>query len=135
MSLSAASLQSAIAASTRTAEALGAAVNVAVVDVGGNLAAFLRMPGSFQPSIDIAIDKAWTANGFGMSTAELAAMLETQPDMVRNGLLGRPRVAAFPGGLPIRRQGNLIGGIGVSGGSAEQDNEIALSGLKALTEY
>jgi uncharacterized protein GlcG (DUF336 family) len=134
MSLSAPALQSALAASINAAEAAGVAVNIAVVDAGGNLAAFLRMPGAFQASIDIAIDKAWTANSFGMATTDFAAMLEGESAMVRDGLMGRPRVAAFPGGHPIRRDGVLLGGIGVSGASAAQDDAIALAGLAALME-
>lgn len=134
MNLSAASLQSALDASVQAAEAARVAVNVAVVDAGGNLAAFLRMPGAFQASIDIAIDKAWTANSFGMSSGDFATMLEGEVPMVRDGLLRRPRVAAFPGGHPVHRHGALIGGIGVSGASAAQDDAIAFAGLKALME-
>jgi uncharacterized protein GlcG (DUF336 family) len=134
MSPSAPSLQSALNASVGLAEAFGVAVNIAVVDAGGNLSAFLRMPGAFQASIDIAIDKAWTANSFGMASGDFAQMLEGEAPMVRDGLLRRPRVAAFPGGHPLRRDGQMIGGIGVSGASAEQDDAIALAGLKALME-
>lgn len=134
MNLSASVLQSALSASVRAAEAQGVAVNIAIVDAGGNLAAFLRTPHAFQASIDIAIDKAWTANSFGMATGDFARMLESEAPMVRDGLLRRPRVAAFPGGHPVRRAGVLIGGIGVSGASAEQDDIIALAGLSALME-
>lgn len=134
MTLSAHALQSAISASVRAAEAEAVAVNIAVVDAGGNLATFLRMPGAFQASIDIAIDKAWTANSFGMATGDFARMLENELPMVRDGLLRRPRVAAFPGGHPLRLDEALIGGIGVSGASAEQDDAIALAGLAALME-
>jgi glc operon protein GlcG len=134
MTLTAQALQSAVSASVLAAEAEGVAVNIAVVDAGGNLATFLRMPGAFQASIDIAIDKAWTANSFGMATGDFARRLESEVPMVRDGLLRRPRVAAFPGGHPVRRDGVLIGGIGVSGASAEQDDMIALAGLAALME-
>jgi glc operon protein GlcG len=134
MTLPAASLQSALAVSVRTAEAMDVAVNIAVVDAGGNLAAFLRMPGAFQASIDIAIDKAWTANSFGMATGDFARVLKSEAPMVRDGLLRRPRVTAFPGGQPVRRGEGLVGGIGVSGASAEQDDAIALAGLAALME-
>ena len=134
MSLSSASLQAALAASVQAAEAIGVSVNIALVDAGGNLAAFVRMPGAFLASIDIAIDKAWTASSFGMSTAAFAAMLESESAMVRDGLMSRPRVAAFPGGHPIRPDGAMLGGIGVSGASAAQDDSIALAGLTALME-
>lgn len=134
MSLTAPALESALSASARAAEAIGVAVNIAIVDAGGNLAAFLRMPGAFQASIDIAIDKAWTANSFGMATGDFGRMLEGEAPMVRDGLLRRPRVAAFPGGQPVRQDGRLLGGIGVSGASAEQDDAISRTGLSALLE-
>ena len=134
MSQSASGLQKALAAAFAKAEALGVAVNIAVVDGGGNLAAFLRMPGAFLASTDIAIDKAWTANSFGMSTAAFSQMLEGEVAPVREGLLLRPRVTVIPGGLPVLQDGQLIGGIGVSGASAAQDEDIAMCGLKALLE-
>lgn len=122
----------AVAAAAARAEALGVKVNVAVVDSGGNLAGFLRMPGAFLPSIDIAIDKAWTAAGFGFPTIDAPAILAGLPENVRAGLAGRPRVTFFGGGVPIRDDGALIGGIGVSGGSDEQDHDCALAGIAAL---
>ncbi len=134
MSPSATRLQTALAAASAKATGMGVAVNVAVVDSGGNLAAFLRMPGAFQASIDIAIDKAWTANSFGLSTAAFSQMLAGEEPAVRDGLLRRPRITAIPGGHPVRRDGQLAGGIGVSGASAAQDEEIAMCGLHALTE-
>ena len=69
-----------------------------------------------------------------MATGDFARMLESEAPMVRDGLLRRPRVVAFPGGQPVRRAGTLSGGIGVSGASADQDDSIALAGLSALME-
>lgn len=100
-------------------------VCVAVVDRGGNLAAFLRQPGSFLISPDLAIDKAWSAASFGMSTREFDQVLASEPPSVRAGLLARPRVTVVPGGIPIFINGHCAGGVGVSGASAEQDEEIA----------
>lgn len=134
MTLSASGLQAALAEASAKAAAMGVAVNIAVVDGGGNLAAFLRMPGAFQASIDIAIDKAWTANSFGMATAAFSRMLEGEAAAVRDGLLRRPRITVIPGGLPVRQGEQLAGGIGVSGASAAQDEDIAQCGLKALLE-
>jgi glc operon protein GlcG len=134
MNLPASSLQAALAASSARADALGVAVNIAVVDGGGNLAGFLRMPGAFQASIDIAIDKAWTANSFGLSTSAFSQMLAGEDPVVRDGLLRRPRITAIPGGYPVRLDGNLAGGLGVSGASAAQDEDIAMCGLEALLE-
>ncbi|AJR26778.1 hypothetical protein TZ53_23435 (plasmid) [Sphingobium sp. YBL2] len=114
------------------AEETGMRVNVAIVDVAGNLAGFLRMPGSFLVSSDLAIDKAWAAASFGIPTRTLSATLEGEPRAVREGLLRRPRVTEVPGGLPIRVDGVLVGGIGVSGASHEQDERCANAGLAIL---
>ena len=121
----------AVRAAAQHAQSLGICVNIAVVDSGGNLAAFLRMPGAFLHSIDIAIDKAYTAAGFGFATAQWAGILRGD-EALRLGMPVRPRNVVFGGGLPIREAGALIGGIGVSGGSAEQDEICARAGLAAL---
>ena len=122
----------AAAGAVRWAEGDGAKVNVAVVDAGGNLAAFLRMPGAFLHSIDIAIDKAYTAAGFGLPTGAWTEALMAHSPAVRNGIPLRPRMVCFGGGLPLRYEGRLIGGIGVSGGSEEQDEACARAGVTAI---
>ena len=123
----------AVRSSVAYAKALGTAVNVAVVDVGGVLVAFLRMPGALLHSIDIAIDKAYTAASFGLATSQMARRAAaTHSTAVREGIVLRPRFVAFGGGLPILEQGLRIGGIGVSGGSEEQDEACAQAGLKAI---
>ena len=109
----------------------GCRVNAAVVDAGGNLVAFLRADGAFLPSIAIAQDKAYTAAGFGMATDRLYRLIEGSPAL-RDGILNRERVAAFPGGLPIVVDGLLVGAIGVSGGSEEEDVRCAEAGLAAV---
>jgi len=119
-------------AAAQHADSLGIAINIAVVDLGGNLAAFLRMPGAFLHSIDIAIDKAYTAASFGLPTSQWHGALQEHSDAVREGIVLRPRFVAFGGGLPILEQGQRIGGIGVSGGSEEQDEACAQAGLKAI---
>jgi uncharacterized protein GlcG (DUF336 family) len=119
-------------AAAQHADSLGIAINIAVVDLGGNLAAFLRMPGAFLHSIDIAIDKAYTAASFGLPTSQWHGALQEHSDAVREGIVRRARFIAFGGGLPILEQGLRIGGIGVSGGSEEQDEAIAQAGLKAI---
>jgi uncharacterized protein GlcG (DUF336 family) len=113
------------------AEALGIRINVAVTDASGTLAAFLRMPHAFLHSIDIAIDKAYTAASFGFATSEWAGVVGDDQGL-RTGLSQRPRLVMIGGGLPIVDAGQRIGGIGVSGGSAEQDEACASAGLAAL---
>lgn len=114
------------------AERLGVQVAVAVVDGGGNLAAFLRIGRAFLASSDLAIDKAWTAASFGMSTRAFAELLDGEPVHVRDGLARRPRVTLVPGGVPIVSDGRLIGALGVSGGSDIEDENIAVEALAAL---
>lgn len=122
------------------AERLGIRVNVAVVDPGGTLAAFLRMPGAPLHSVDIAIDKAYTAVSFGLATSQWHAVLQQHSEAVRQGLVLRPRFVAFGGGVPICESGPdgepgggpRIGGIGVSGGSEQQDEDCAHAGLAAI---
>ncbi len=126
-SAAAAATQAAVA----KAEALGIRINVAVTDASGTLMAFLRMPGAFLHSIDIAIDKAYTAASFGFPTSAWGAALAND-ELLRAGLNARPRLVLFGGGLPVVEGGECIGGIGVSGGSAEQDEVCAAAGLAAL---
>lgn len=122
----------AVGVAVQAAQAMSASVNVAVVDASGLLAAFLRMPGAPLHSVDIAIDKAFTAVSFGLPTHQWADALQSHSAAVRDGIVLRPRFVAFGGGLPIVEAGQCIGAIGVSGGSEEQDQAIAQAGLTAL---
>jgi len=119
-------------AAAREAQQIGVRVNVAVVDACGNLAAFVRMPGAPLHSIEIAIDKAYTAVSFGLPTSRWSEALQSHSEAVRQGIVLRPRFIAFGGGLPITEDGQRIGGIGVSGGSEEQDGACAQAGLRSL---
>lgn len=110
----------------------GTLMNIAIVDSGANLIAFSRMDGAFLGSIDIAIKKAKTARLFNMPTADLGAIAQPHKDLygieVSNGGL-----ITFGGGYPIiDSNGNIIGGIGVSGGSVKEDEEVAEEALKSL---
>ena len=126
------SANQAVEAAAKNAQGLGVRVNIAVVDAAGNLGAFLRMPGAPLHSIDIAIDKAYTAASFGLPTSRWSEALLSHSEAVRQGMVLRPRFIAFGGGLPIVEAGHRIGGIGVSGGSEEQDEQCAQAGLQAL---
>jgi uncharacterized protein GlcG (DUF336 family) len=118
-------------AAVRHAEQHGWRINVGVVDRGGNLMAFLRMPGAFLHSIDIAIDKAYTAASFGFPTKEWMGAVGHDEGM-KLGFSARPRLIVFGGGLPIRVGEDWIGGIGVSGASDAEDEACARAGLQAL---
>ena len=121
----------AVAAAVAHAGTLGVRINAAVTDGAGTLTAFLRMPGAYPHSVDIAIDKAYTAASFGFPTAQWPQVLAGD-EALRLGMPHRPRLVVFGGGLPLREGGELIGGIGVSGASAEQDEACALAGLHAI---
>ncbi len=129
--ISAEAAHRAVGAAVAKAEELGIRINVAVVDSAGNDAAFLRMPGAFLHSIGIARDKAYTAAGFGLPTDELYELVK-QPPALRDGILARPRLVAFGGGLPIYDGDAVIGAVGVSGGSEDQDRLCAQAALDAL---
>ncbi|WP_294046986.1 heme-binding protein [Sphingomonas sp.] len=121
-----------------TAEAkaaqIGVPSNIAVVDAGGNLLAFARMDGAWLGSIDIAIDKAFTARAFDMTTEELGAM--SQPKRMTFGIqnTNHDRVVIFGGGVPVKVGETVIGAIGSSGGTVDQDVEIVEAALAAFEE-
>ncbi len=122
----------ACAAAVAYATAKGWKINVGVVDRGGNLMAFLRMPGAFIHSIDIAIDKAYTSASFGFPTKAWMGAIG-HDDGMKLGFSSQPRLIVFGGGLPIPGEGQAwIGGIGVSGASEAEDEECARAGLAAI---
>ena len=121
----------AIVAAVEKAQELGITINVAVVDSGGNLAGFLRMPNAFLHSIDIAIDKAYTAAGFRFPTSQWKDIFSTET-MLAKGMPPRDRLVVFGGGVPIEIEGKSLGAIGVSGGSEEQDIICAKAGIENL---
>lgn len=129
--LSSSAALTAVSAAVSHAKELGVQVNACVVDAGGNQIAFLRGDGAFLPSGAIARDKATTSAGFKLPSGMLYEVLQAEPAVLQ-GILAQPGVAAFPGGLPITMQGDVIGGIGVSGASAEQDDACARAGLAAI---
>ena len=128
--ISAEAAATAVQAAVAHAEANGWKINAAVVDRGGNLMAFLRMPGAFLHSIEIAIDKAYTAASFGFSTKDWMPAIGHDEGM-KFGFSARPRLIVFGGGLPIGQK-DWIGGIGVSGASEAEDEECARAGLAAI---
>jgi uncharacterized protein GlcG (DUF336 family) len=120
-----------VSAAAQKAADLGIKINVAVVDKGGNMLAFQRMNGAFLHSIGISQDKAYTAASFGFATHLWMDEIRDIPQL-REGIVHRDRLVIFGGGLPIKLDGVVIGGIGVSGGSEEQDEICARAGLQKL---
>ncbi|NKB35716.1 MAG: heme-binding protein [Gammaproteobacteria bacterium] len=109
-------------------------VNVAVVDSGGHLAAFLRMPGSAFHSVDIAINKAYTAASFGLPTSGWQPVADSMSALSQNGLFKTERLVPCGGGLAIEDDGQRIGGIGVSGASEQEDEQLAQLALDTLNK-
>jgi uncharacterized protein GlcG (DUF336 family) len=126
-----AAAQRAVAAAISHATGRGAAIVAAVVDQAGDLMACVRADGAFSASVDIARDKARTAAIFSLSTDTLCAAL-AHNDVLRQGIAQRPGVILFGGGLPISENGQVIGAIGVSGGSEDDDRACAAAGVAAL---
>jgi glc operon protein GlcG len=133
MTVSAAEARRIIDAALAHAEELGARVCVAVVDNGGNLTALSRMDGATFATTELAVDKAATAAGYGMSTQALAEFASANPAILA-GLSNRPGFSLLPGALPLERDGAVVGAVGVSGSSRGEDEPIAAAGLAALTE-
>ncbi len=109
------------------AQAIGMAACVAVVDAGGHLKAFRRMDGAFAGAVDVSQRKARTSALFPLPSGEFGAMISEQ--QLTGMELSNGGLAAFHGGLPIMDGDSLIGAIGVSGGSAGQDLDVAQSAL------
>ena len=112
-------------AAKKKAEEMNVLVNIAVVDAGANLKSFVRMDNSYLGSIDVAIKKAKTARYFDIDTGKLGEL--TQPGgIIYNIELSNNGLITFPGGVPIKnKDGKIIGAIGVSGGTIEEDRIIA----------
>ncbi|CUT05210.1 GlcG/HbpS family heme-binding protein [Candidatus Chrysopegis kryptomonas] len=110
------------------AKELGVKVCIAVVDDGGNLVEFRRMTGAPILSIEIALNKAFTSIAFGLPTGQWYDLIKDEPALLY-GIVHTPRLVIFAGGLPIKYGGKIIGGIGVSGATSQQDEEIAKAGI------
>ena len=117
--------QSVVAAAVAKAQQLDTKMDIAVVDAGANLKAFLRMDGAWLGSIDIAIKKARTARFFDMNTGEIGTL--SQPGgPLYNIEHSNGGLITFPGGVPIiGADGQVIGAIGVSGSTGENDQAVA----------
>lgn len=121
-----------LAAALKKAAELNAKMNIAVVDAGANLKAFARMDEAWLGSIDIAIRKARTARLFDMHTGQIGQL--SQPGGPLYGIEhSNGGLISFPGGVPLRNaDGKIIGAIGVSGSTVENDHLVALAGAEAM---
>jgi uncharacterized protein GlcG (DUF336 family) len=116
-----------LAQATEKAASIGVDVNVAILDTAGHMKLFHRMDNAFLGSIDIAVQKAKTAMLFRMNSEVVGTFLA--PENKTYGLVNTSGgLVAFPGGMPVRSGETIIAYIGVSGGSPDQDFEIATAG-------
>lgn len=124
--------RAAVTAAAAKAKELGVSMNIAVVDAGANLKAFARMDGAWLGSIDISIKKAKTARYFDMPTGVIGSL--SQPGGSLFGIEhSNGGLISFPGGIPIKtKEGRVIGGIGVSGSTVENDHAVAEAGAKVF---
>ncbi len=132
MSLNLADARRIIAAAERKAAELKQPMNIAVADAGGNLIAHVRMDGAWIGSIDISIKKAWTSRAFDIATKDLASHAQSGSQFFGIHASNDGRVMIFAGGIPLKKNGQVVGAIGVSGGSGEQDHAVAEAGAAAL---
>src|SRR5436853_4774034 len=121
-----------IAAAEQKSERIGQPMNIAVVDAGGNLVSHVRMDGAWIGSIDISINKAFTSRAFDISTKDLAQHSQSGGQFFGIHASNSGRIMIFAGGIPLKRDGKVVGAIGVSGGSGEQDHAVAEAGAKAF---
>lgn len=131
--ITAAQARAAVDAAKEKAAQIDTLMDIAIVDAGANLKAFLRMDGAWLGSIDIAIKKAKTARFFDMPSGEIGKL--SQPgEPLYNIEHSNGGLISFPGGVPIKASdGTIIGAIGVSGSSVENDHTVAEAGAAAVT--
>jgi len=132
LSLDLADARRIIAAGERKAIELRIPYNIAVADAGGGLLAHVRMDGAWLGSVDIAINKAWTARAFDMSTEDLSHFTQSGQQGFGLNTTNDSRVVIFGGGIPIKVDGVVIGAVGASGGSVEQDVAVARAAVAGL---
>lgn len=121
-----------ITAAEKKAQKIKQPMNIAVADAGGNLVAHVRMDGAWLGSIDISIKKAYTSRAFDIATKDLAPHCQSGSQFFGIHASNDGRIMVFAGGIPIKdKEGNVVGAIGVSGGSGDQDHAVAEAGAAA----
>jgi uncharacterized protein GlcG (DUF336 family) len=121
-----------IEAAEKKAAEIGQPMNIAVADAGGNLIAHVRMDGAWLGSIDISIKKAYTSRAFDIATKDLATHSQSGGQFFGIHASNDGKIMIFAGGIPLKQDGKVVGAIGVSGGSGDQDHAVAEAGVGAL---
>src|ERR1700682_46144 len=117
-----------ISAAEKKAREIGQPMNIAVADEGGNILAHVRMDNSWIGSIDISMKKAYTSRAFDIETKELAKYSQSGGQFFGIHASNDGKIMIFAGGVPLKREGKIVGAIGVSGGSGDQDQSVAHAG-------
>ncbi len=120
-----------IAAAEKKAADIGQPMNIAVADAGGNLVAHVRMDNAWLGSVDISIKKAWTSRAFDITTKDLGENSQSGDQFFGIHASNGGKVMIFAGGIPLKKDGKVVGAIGVSGGSGDQDHSVAEAGAAA----
>jgi uncharacterized protein GlcG (DUF336 family) len=121
-----------ISAAENKAREIGQPMNIAVADEGGNIVAHIRMDEAWIGSIDVAMKKAYTSRAFDIETRDLAKHAQSGGQFFGIHVSNNGRIMIFAGGIPLRRGGKVMGAIGVSGGSGDQDQTVAEAGAAAF---
>src|ERR1700732_1372319 len=120
-----------ISAAEKKATEIGQRMSIAVADVGANIVAHVRMDNAWIGSIDISMKKAYTSSAFEIETKELAKHAQSGGQFFGVHVSNDGKIMIFAGGIPLKRDGKVVGAIGVSGGSGDQDHAVA-SGAAAF---
>jgi uncharacterized protein GlcG (DUF336 family) len=121
-----------IAAGEKKAQEIGVPYNLAVVDAGGGLIAHIRMDGAWLGSIDISIHKAFTARAFDMATEDLAKLAQSGKPLFGINSTNHEKIVIFAGGMPVKVGDTVIGAVGASGGTVDQDQKVVEAAVAAL---
>ena len=121
-----------VSAAEEKAREIGQPMDIAVLDAGRNLKSFARMDDAWLGSIEIAIDKAYTSTSFEMTTQDLASQAQPGQPLFGINTTSNSRVVIFAGGIPLQRDGKVVGAVGVSGGTPDQDQQVAEAGVAAF---
>jgi uncharacterized protein GlcG (DUF336 family) len=120
-----------ISAAEKKAKEIGQPMNIAVADEGGNIVAHVRMDGAWIGSIDISMKKAYTSRAFDITTKDLATHSQSDGQFFGIHASNDGKIMIFAGGIPLKKDGKVVGAVGVSGGSGDQDHAVAEAGANA----
>lgn len=120
-----------ITAAEKKAKEIGQPMNIAVADEGGNIVAHVRMDNAWIGSIDVSMKKAYTSRAFDIET-KLAKHSQSGGQFFGIHASNNGKIMIFAGGVPLKREGKIVGAIGVSGGSGDQDHSVATAGAAAF---